>query len=133
MNKRELFDLQISTFKECASILERKNQDYAGDVDDALANFKAVQLLGITSPVQGVLVRLTDKFMRVINVLKAGGAAVSTETAEDTINDTINYLIILKSLIREQHTCVDRRDVPQDAAEQIYQGSFPDPADQGTA
>lgn len=103
MDRQTLFDLQTLTFARCAQILHSKNKDYAGVHQDALRNFKMVQQLGVTSPAQGVLVRLTDKLMRIINVLSAGSAAVRDETVEDTIDDAINYLIILKSIIQDEH------------------------------
>ena len=98
MKYKELEKIFEDTFKECLDTMKKKNHDYAGDVD-ALKNFKLVDYLGIASAPQGILVRLCDKFSRLANVYQ-GGAKVA-ESTEDTINDAINYLVILKAALRD--------------------------------
>jgi hypothetical protein len=101
VTRAELTELQNQTFVRCSMLLERKNKDYAGESTDALSNFKCVEHFGITSATQGVLVRLTDKYARVVNILKSGKINVQSETLEDTIDDAINYLVILKGTYRD--------------------------------
>lgn len=86
--------------KVCARawrLARAKNHDYAtagNETEDALKNFRIVEHLGVCPASVGIFVRLTDKFIRVSNLLKVA-AKVTTEKIEDTLLDIINYCIIL--------------------------------------
>lgn len=84
------------------NIVEKKGMDYARDQHkngDTLANISNSKNWGITDTVcQGLLVRLADKFSRLISLTKNPNEnpMVNDEKVSDTIEDTINYLIYLK-------------------------------------
>jgi len=100
-NQNPLLQHMEWTFANCLEIARAKNADYAGEQSDPFYNFsKANDFAGVTTE-QGIMVRLTDKFSRVGNLLKRE-AAVKDEAITDTINDAINYLAILKAFI-EMH------------------------------
>ena len=101
MKTEELLKLAESTFDRCLVIMEEKNRDYSHDDLDALRNFKVTEFFKLTDQSTGVAVRLCDKWIRVCNLLHAD-ATVAEEKIEDTINDMINYLVILKATIAEQ-------------------------------
>ncbi len=86
------------TFEAGLALIDKKNRDY-GAAQDAFANFRAVELLGLTVE-QGILVRTLDKLTRINNLLTQP-AYVTEESMEDTILDAINYLALLKAY-REQ-------------------------------
>uniref|UniRef100_A0A6H1ZEN3 Nucleotide modification associated domain-containing protein n=1 Tax=viral metagenome TaxID=1070528 RepID=A0A6H1ZEN3_9ZZZZ len=101
----ELNDL-IGYIKEldlkAVDIICKKNHDYAApesDKDNPLKLFKnlmACEFMGITKTEQGMLIRLTDKFSRLCNLLKEGHKiAVKDESLEDTVIDIQNYLKLL--------------------------------------
>jgi len=100
MQREVLLDLQRKTFEECEAIMERKNRDYAGEEPDALANFKRVGALGLKSE-DGILTRMTDKFMRIGNLLH-GPPAVAEESLDDTVLDLINYTALLRAVLSER-------------------------------
>jgi len=85
-----------STFKECLEVAKKKNADYAGAGNDPFRNFRNSSVVGVP-PQQGVMVRLMDKMSRIGNLLTKE-AEVKDEAVEDTIDDAINYLAILKSM-----------------------------------
>lgn len=88
-------DLQAK-FEEAVALSRRKNSDYAGaGVEaDPFANFRMVYF-DYGMPVDiGILVRLSDKFNRVLNLL-VQTAQVLDERIEDTCLDALNYLGIL--------------------------------------
>lgn len=85
------------TFSDCIAIVEKKNSDYAKQ-DDALSNFRNASLVGVT-PERAILVRVADKLARISNILDKNSISVKDETVEDTLNDIINYLAILKAMI----------------------------------
>ena len=85
---------------ECKTIHDQKNHDYAGD-EDALFNLKMVSKMGLT-PFEGVCVRLTDKFCRLMMFCKRHSLQVSDENIEDTLKDIINYSAFAIEFLRDK-------------------------------
>lgn len=84
-----------------AEIHAAKRHDYASH-DDCLGNFREAQRLGI-SPLQGIMVRLTDKYTRACNVIRRNGNhAVENESLEDTLIDMANYSLLAVLAGREE-------------------------------
>lgn len=78
----------------------RKNADY-GDGADALANFRLIETItaGRISMADGVLVRMTDKLMRIAH-LQGRAAQVEDESITDSCEDLANYSNILALIHR---------------------------------
>lgn len=108
MTRLELLTFYKDTCYVCFTLLDKKNKDYSNRDDNALRNFHACEQLGVPAA-QGVLVRMSDKLMRISNLLKKGEAEIKTESIEDTIHDIINYCVILKAIHRES---VAKEEVP---------------------
>jgi len=100
METKELTKIFEDTFKDCLETMLKKNHDYSKGTN-ALRNFELVEYLKIAESPQGVLVRLSDKFMRICNLWNTK-AEVKDESIEDTINDMINYLVIFKATWKEK-------------------------------
>ena len=83
------------TFNACLDTAVRKNHDYGGNNNDPYANFRNSTIAGVTVE-RGILVRLMDKMSRISTLLDKE-AKVKDEAVDDTIDDAINYLAILKS------------------------------------
>jgi hypothetical protein len=83
------------TFTACYETATRKNHDYGGSNNDPYANFRNSTIAGV-SVERGILVRLMDKMSRISTLLDKE-AMVKDEAVDDTIDDAINYLAILKS------------------------------------
>ena len=83
-------------------IVEKKGMDYARQQHkngDTLANISNSKNWGITDSIcQGILVRLGDKFSRLISLTKdpKENPMVRDEKVGDTVEDMINYLVYLK-------------------------------------
>ena len=101
----ELFRIFDETVKACRDILEKKNHDYGGAQNDALKTFRSVQSPNL-SPPKGICVRISDKLSRVASFIDKGVLRVDDESVEDTINDLINYAILLKACIWEEKSLV---------------------------
>lgn len=78
------------------AISEAKNSDYAGN-GDAFQNFRICESFGMTVE-QGILVRMSDKMMRIANLISRPGK-VKDESISDTLSDLANYAMILKVYI----------------------------------
>lgn len=93
----EVLKFRQIRFEKSYALIEKKGADYNRDQQqngDTLFNLKVAELLGIVpSTEEGILVRLSDKFMRLISLTKPGReAAVASESVLDTIDDIHNYV-----------------------------------------
>jgi hypothetical protein len=84
-------------FEKSMALIDKKGADYNRDQQmsgDTLFNLRVAEILNITpSAEEGILVRLSDKFMRLISLTKPGReAAVKDESVLDTIVDIHNYI-----------------------------------------
>ena len=86
----------------CLEVMRAKANDYA-DGQDAFLNFKvAAQVAGI-SPDQTLLVLLGMKISRLTQLVGKGKKA-KNESVDDTLLDIINYVLLLRGMLKEQRT-----------------------------
>lgn len=81
---------------DSTALIAKKGHDYNRTqqlAGDTLFNLKVAELLGIVPTAErGILVRLSDKFMRLISLMEPGvEASVSGESVRDTVIDLHNY------------------------------------------
>ena len=87
-------------FDRCVELMRSKSNDYA-EGGDAFLNFKtAAQIAGI-SPEQTLLTLLGMKLSRLTQLISKGKKA-KNESVEDTLLDLINYVVLLRGMLREQ-------------------------------
>ena len=98
----------MSESKEYLSLLEdmvhlhkAKNAGYAGDSEDPWANFRFAEMFGVT-PLQGCMVRLSDKFIRTSNLMKNPAHEQVGENIKDTLMDLAAYSLIAVCLLNEE-------------------------------
>lgn len=114
----DVLDEHKKTCKAALAVVKSKGMDYAREQHksgDTLANISNSKNWGITDTVcQGLLVRLADKFSRLISLTKDPTAVpvVQDEKVEDTIQDMINYLIYLKIKYKEERGTIKKPDEP---------------------
>jgi hypothetical protein len=101
MTQEEYLQFHEAICGMARSLSQRKNTDYAAPTRKStpyavFANFMQCETLGITGVEQGFLVRLSDKFSRLCNLLEPSHVQqVKDESVDDTIQDIINYVILL--------------------------------------
>jgi len=88
-------------------LLIAKGSDYNSqqqEAGDTLFNLRVCALLGVVpSPVDGVLVRMSDKLMRLVSLTRPQVIQqVKDESLEDTVVDLRNYADYLLAFIKEQ-------------------------------
>lgn len=85
-----------------------KNANYANDVD-ALANFRFIERLtgGKVTTVDGLLTRMSDKFMRIANLLS--GAENRHEAVVDNLDDLAVYAVILRIYLESKEVASGRQ------------------------
>ena len=84
--------------KELGRLHDKKQEDYGTD-NDAFANVRGVQELGI-KPYVGALVRMSDKWKRIQKFARFG--SLSNESFEDSLMDMAVYSLICLVLYREE-------------------------------
>jgi hypothetical protein len=106
MNRQELEEFFNQFTKEMTGLVVKKNADYTSADEDAFRNFKTVEKMGICSPETGFLVRMCDKFMRIISLSMGKSHEIKAESLKDTLLDLANYSILMagyfKSLSEDQ-------------------------------
>lgn len=84
-------------FDESMALIEKKGHDYNREQQmggDTLFNLRVAELLKIVPTAErGILVRLSDKFMRLISLMSPGVDPANTgESLRDTVRDIHNYV-----------------------------------------
>lgn len=93
--------LFVEILGEMRDVHDRKNADYSGsDQPDPFRNFRECEDFGV-SAFEGVMVRLSDKWMRIKNLARTKVNAVKDESIEDTLLDMANYSVIALAILRE--------------------------------
>jgi hypothetical protein len=77
-----------------------KNHDYA-KIDDPLSNLKLMALLDFLPAWKSVVVRLGDKFSRLVEFAKKETLKVKDESLLDTCLDLANYALLCAVLYEE--------------------------------
>lgn len=103
MNRTQLLAYHDETCAKAKSLMEAKNHDYTGSAgDDPFGNFRRTEALGICSTEAGMTVRLTDKLSRLIAFIQTGEFMVKDESVDDTIQDGINYFILIGAFLKQK-------------------------------
>jgi hypothetical protein len=102
MTKDEFLNFHAATCQKMMETVKAKNADYTGNNPDPFANFSSVEGRGICSTEIGMLVRLNDKFQRIISFVQKGFLLVADESVEDTCIDAANYFIFLAGYFKSK-------------------------------
>lgn len=89
------------------ALIEVKGHDYnrqQQSAGDTLFNLRVAEMLGIVPTAErGILVRLSDKFMRLISLMEPGvDPAVAGESVRDTVADIHNYVDYALQMFEER-------------------------------
>lgn len=96
-----VFDEQV---KLCADTLKRKTKEYTGDAPDRLSAFKAAAALQHCSPQEALAGMLAKHIVSLYDMCFDGQVRYELETWEEKITDSLNYLFLLKAIVKEGNT-----------------------------
>ncbi len=107
ISKENLLKMRARLNKKADEILVSKGNDYNAaqqEAGDTLFNLRVCALMGIVpSPVDGILVRMSDKLMRLVSLTRPGTVQrVANESLEDTVIDLRNYADYVLAMVKEQ-------------------------------
>ena len=100
MTQAEALNHQQQMFDDALLIMQKKRHDYSGTIDP-FKNLRDAAFVGV-NPLQGVMVRIMDKFARIRSFIEEGTLKVNDESTRDTLVDVLNYTCILAAMIEEQ-------------------------------
>lgn len=104
-------------FDESMALIDKKGADYNREQQaggDTLFNLRVAELLGIVPTAErGILVRLSDKFMRLISLMSPD-AEPANESVRDTVRDIHNYVDYALQMWEERAAATPRETSGQD-------------------
>lgn len=106
MNTNEFMSIVESTHQSCLRLLNKRRKKYTPETDneDRLIQFKKAASLSLTHPIcalGGMMSKHTTRLYDMIEQVRVGKMPSDNEWNE-TIHDHINYLHLLKGLLKEE-------------------------------
>lgn len=86
----------------------KKNAGYSGDSIDRWANFRLAETFGV-STFLGVMVRMSDKWIRITNLIKNPSFDQVGESIDDTLFDLAAYALIAICIRRENKNDTNKK------------------------
>lgn len=90
--------------RRCADILQKKTKEYTGDDTDRLGAFKAAATLQHTTPERALAGMLAKHIVSLYDMCFAENTRFDMSTWDEKITDSLNYLFLLKAIVKEGHT-----------------------------
>lgn len=102
LSVEDVIAVRDEMYARSVDLIKKKGQDYNSQVSrDTLFNLRVAAILGVVdSPERGILVRLSDKFCRLISLIATDKP--NFESFEDTVLDIHNYIDYIVALRREK-------------------------------
>jgi hypothetical protein len=92
----------IELLEQMKSLHEKKNAGYSGmDNPDPWATFRMSEAFGV-SAFKGCLIRMSDKYIRVTNLVRNPKNEQVGENVKDTLFDLAAYALIAVCLLEEE-------------------------------
>ena len=117
-----VFELQM---RKCADILAHKKKEYTGDNIDRLSAFKIAAALQNCDPKAALAGMMSKHVVSLYDMCYSTLLHFDMEQWDEKITDCINYLILLKALVKEDCHCHLRYRLPRsDVHEQKRQHGY---------
>ena len=102
MTQKEVMEIFSRQVGLCYKTLQQKTQEYAGDDPDRLGAFKTAAALMRCSPSQALAGMLAKHIVSLYDMCFADSESYRMDTWEEKITDSINYLLLLKAIVKEE-------------------------------
>ena len=100
-----VFEEQV---ERCASVMKKKTREYTGDEEDRLCAFKAAAALLHTTPERALAGMMAKHIISLYDMCFDDDGSYDMDTWEEKITDSLNYLFLLKAVVKEGDK--DRQD-----------------------
>lgn len=88
----------------CSRVLQQKTKEYTGDDTDRLGAFKAAAALQHTTPERALAGMLAKHIVSLYDMCFSDGVRYGMDTWDEKITDSLNYLFLLKAVVKEGDT-----------------------------
>lgn len=95
---KQVFEQQVD---RCRVLLTRKTKEYTGDNADRLSAFKAAAALQSCTPERALAGMLAKHIVSLYDMCFADNAVFRPEEWDEKITDSINYLVLLRAIVKE--------------------------------
>lgn len=99
MESKQFNETVDKTLKNCTNVLCNKAQEYASNTD-RLHNFKVAAALQNLTPAQALHGMMSKHIVSIADMCMSG-EKYSAEMWDEKITDGINYLLLLRTLIKD--------------------------------
>ena len=96
-----VFELQIS---KCSDILAHKKKEYTGENIDRLSAFKIASALLNSDPKAALAGMMSKHVVSLYDMCYSSLLHFDMDQWDEKITDCINYLILLKALVKEEQS-----------------------------
>lgn len=96
-----VFEQQI---KHCSDTLHNKKKEYTGNNPDRLSAFKTAASLQDCSPEQALAGMMSKHIVSIYDMCYSDNKTFSLKKWDEKITDTLNYLFLLKAIVKENLT-----------------------------
>lgn len=103
MTQEEFNDVFEAQMKKCSNILAHKKKEYTGDNTDRLSAFKMAAALQNCDPKAALAGMMSKHVVSIYDMCYSNLLHFELEQWDEKITDCINYLILLKALLEEEH------------------------------
>ena len=103
MKHEDFVEVTNSTLGRCCDLLLIKAMEYNQDQEDRLAAFKQAAAFERTTPQRALMGMLSKHLISVQNMCDLDILAYPEDKWEEKIGDAINYLLLLRGLVREEY------------------------------
>lgn len=104
ITQNEVNAVFVEQVRRCADILLKKTKEYTGDDTDRLGAFKAAAALQHTTPERALAGMLAKHIVSLYDMCFADGMSFDAGTWDEKITDSLNYLFLLKAIVKEGQT-----------------------------
>ena len=94
-----VFDEQV---RLCADTLQKKTKEYTGDDTDRLGAFKAAAALQHATPQRALAGMMAKHIISIYDMCFTDRKTFELAVWEEKITDSLNYLFLLKAVIKEE-------------------------------
>ena len=102
ITQKEVNEIIGAQIELCAATLQRKTGEYAGGCSDRLGSFKSAAALQHGTPSQALAGMLAKHIVSLYDMCFANNVKYDLCTWEEKITDSINYLLLLKAIVKEE-------------------------------
>lgn len=88
----------------CREILQKKTKEYTGNDTDRLGAFKAAAALQHTTPQRALAGMLAKHIVSLYDMCFDNSTDYDISTWDEKITDSLNYLFLLKAIVKEEHS-----------------------------